>query len=65
MNISLQFEAAAVLPVTDDVVRNQPKKIGWLVKSVEVDSASIRYRCLHFARVLAPQFESRYFTSVG
>ena len=63
MNISLQFEAAAVLPVTDDVVRNQPKKIGWLVKSVEVDSASIRYRCLHFARVLAPQFESRYFTS--
>ncbi len=63
MNISLRFESAAVMPVRDDVVRNRPKKVGWLIKSLEVDSASIRYRCFHFTRVLAPQFESRYFTS--
>lgn len=63
MNLSLQFEAASVSPVAEEIVRNQPRKIGWLIKSVEVDSASIRYRCFHFTRVLAPQFESRFFTS--
>lgn len=63
MNIRLKFDSAAALPVPDDLVRSQPKRIGWLIKSVEVDSASIRYRCFHFSRVLAPQFESRYFTS--
>jgi len=63
MNVSLQFEAASVLSVMDDVVGIRPKRIGWLIKSVEVDSASIRYRCFHFTRVLAPQFDNRYFTS--
>ena len=58
MKLSLEFEAAAVLPVPDELVRRRPLKIGWLIKEVEVDSASIRYRCLHFARVLAPRFES-------
>lgn len=65
MNVALQFPGATVLPVTDDVVRTQPHKIGWLIKSVEVDSASIRYRCFHFARALAPNFESLYFTSTS
>lgn len=65
MNINLKFEAAAVLPVTDDLVRNRPRKIGWLIKSIDVDSASIRYRCFHFSRVLVPHFESQYFTSTS
>lgn len=52
-----------MLPVPDDVVRTRPKRVGWLIKSLEVDSASIRYRCFHFTRVLAPQFDSRYFVS--
>ena len=63
MKLKVEFEAAAVLSVPDDLIRRRPQKIGWLIKSVEVDSASIRYRCLHFARVLAPKFESRFFTS--
>ena len=63
MNVRLQFEAASVLSVNDDVVGIRPNRIGWLIKSIEVDSASIRYRCFHFTRVLAPQFDNRYFTS--
>lgn len=63
MNVSLEFEGASVLPVSEEIVRHRAKKVGWLIKSIEVDSASIRYRCLHFTRVLAPQFESRFFTS--
>jgi len=64
MKVNLEFEAAAVLPMPDELVRRRPLKIGWLIKEVEVDSASIRYRCLHFARVLAPRFESQFFTSI-
>lgn len=41
----------------------RPLRIGWLLKSLNVDSASTRYRCFHFARVLAPHFTSVYFTS--
>jgi glycosyltransferase involved in cell wall biosynthesis len=62
-DVTLEFEGASVLPVQQDVARTRPYRIGWLIKSVEVDSASIRYRCFHFARVLAPRFESIYFTS--
>jgi glycosyltransferase involved in cell wall biosynthesis len=62
-NVTLAFEGASVLPVAEDASRTRPYRIGWLIKSVEVDSASIRYRCFHFARVLAPRFESDYFTS--
>jgi glycosyltransferase involved in cell wall biosynthesis len=63
MKLKLDFQSAEILPVQEDVTRIRPKRVGWLVKSIEVDSASIRYRCFHFARVLSPQFESRYFTS--
>ena len=59
MNVRLQFEAASVLSVNDDVVGIRPKRIGWLIKSIEVDSASIRYRCFHFTRGLARQFDNR------
>lgn len=63
IDVTLDFEGASVLPVSEDVARTRPYRIGWLIKSVEVDSASIRYRCFHFARVLAPRFQSIYFTS--
>lgn len=62
-NVTLEFEGASAVPVAEDAARMRPYRIGWLIKSVEVDSASIRYRCFHFARVLAPHFESVYFTS--
>ena len=58
----LEFEAAVLSPIASETVA-RPLKVGWLVKSVDVDSASIRFRCFHFARVLAPQFKSIYFTS--
>src|SRR5688572_11571254 len=61
----LEFEAADVFPVAEDVIRTRPYRIGWLIKSMDVDSASIRYRCFHFARVLAPRFQSVYFTSTN
>lgn len=63
IDVTLEFEGASVLPVSENVARARPYRIGWLIKSVEVDSASIRYRCFHFARTLAPRFESVYFTS--
>ncbi|QIK78072.1 glycosyltransferase family 4 protein [Sphingomonas piscis] len=62
-DLTLSFEGASVTPVSEDAGRSRPLKIGWLIKSVEVDSASIRYRCFHFARVLSPGFRSTYFTS--
>ena len=59
----LEFEAADVSPVPEDLVRTRPYRVGWLMKSIDVNSASIRYRCFHFSRVLAPRFHSTYFTS--
>lgn len=37
-------------------------RIGWLVRNLDVMSASTRYRCLHFARALSGHFENSYFT---
>jgi glycosyltransferase involved in cell wall biosynthesis len=67
---TVQFEAGTLLPVderfdpqggTQGWVR--PLKVGWLVQPLDVGSASMRYRCFHFARVLGPEFKSLYFTS--
>lgn len=63
--LSLEFEGAILSPAPDHPVPARAYRIGWLLKGREVESASIRYRCFHFARVLAPQFESLYFTSAG
>jgi glycosyltransferase involved in cell wall biosynthesis len=61
-SLFLEFEAAVLSPPSGpQVVR--PYRIGWLLKSVDVDSASIRYRCFHFARALSARFKSIYFTS--
>ena len=62
---SVEFEAGVVSPVAGSSFSGRAYKIGWLIKAVDVDSASIRYRCFHFARVLAPRYESRYFTSTS
>lgn len=62
-SLRVEFEAAVVTPVSEDMVRTRPYRIGWLLKSIDVNSASVRYRCFHFARVLAPRFQSVYFTS--
>lgn len=37
-------------------------RIGWYLNSEETQSASTRYRCYHFARVVTDRFHSRYFT---
>ena len=57
----VEFESASL-----SILHPDPEsefRIGWFVQSVDVNAASIRYRCFHFARVLAPQFESKYLTS--
>jgi glycosyltransferase involved in cell wall biosynthesis len=56
----IEFEAALLSSVRKKKLR---AKIGWLVQSKDINSASVRYRCFHFARVLEPNFESLYFTS--
>jgi glycosyltransferase involved in cell wall biosynthesis len=62
-SLFVEFESAVLSPVevADPAVR--PYRIGWLLKSLDVESASIRYRCFHFARALSPKFQSVYFTS--
>lgn len=62
---SVGFEAAVLSPDTGRAVPSRTFRIGWLLKGLELESASVRYRCYHFARVLAPEFESLYFTSAG
>ena len=62
-NLFVEFEAAVLSPMTQVPDPVRPFRIGWLLKSLDVDSASIRYRCFHFARVLSPRFKSVYFTS--
>jgi glycosyltransferase involved in cell wall biosynthesis len=59
----IEFESAVLSPRVGE--QSSPIRIGWFVQAIDVDSASIRYRCFHFARVLAPQFSSLYFTSVA
>lgn len=58
--MQVEFESAVLSPL-----RGNGSKIGWFVQSTDVNSASTRYRCFHFARVLKPQFESAYFTSLA
>jgi glycosyltransferase involved in cell wall biosynthesis len=61
----VEFEAAVLSPVPAGSRSARAFKVGWLIKSIDVDSASIRYRCFHFSRILSPQFESIYFTSAN
>ena len=59
----VEFESAVLSVLSSD--SEERRKIGWFVQSADVDSASARYRCFHFARVLAPRFESVYFTAAA
>jgi glycosyltransferase involved in cell wall biosynthesis len=71
--MKVEFESAILSTIAPDqelktTLRSQdqvkPKStIGWFVQSRDINSASVRYRCFHFARVLEPRFESLYFTS--
>src|ERR1043166_5132380 len=62
-SLFIEFEAGVLSPRSRPTEFVRPYKIAWLLKSLDVDSASIRYRCFHFARALAPRFTSVYFTS--
>ena len=64
-SLRVEFEAAVISPVTTDLMRTRPFRIGWLIKSRDVNSASIRYRCFHFARALYPRFFSVYYTAAA
>jgi glycosyltransferase involved in cell wall biosynthesis len=37
--------------------------IGWYIKGSDLNSASTRYRCFHFARALDQDFESAFFSN--
>lgn len=37
-------------------------RIGWFLLKADVASASVRYRCFHFARAMAGEFDSVYFS---
>jgi glycosyltransferase involved in cell wall biosynthesis len=58
----VEFESAALLPLNSPVTL--PRRVGWFLRNVDPDCADTRYRCFHFARALAPDFQSIYFTSL-
>lgn len=62
---SVEFEAAVLSPPESEPPVRRNYRIGWYVQSTDVNSASVRYRCFHFARVLSPAFESLYFSSLA
>jgi glycosyltransferase involved in cell wall biosynthesis len=61
-DFSILFGSAIIEPAPESPLPLKKFRIAWLLKSLNVDSASIRYRCYHFARALAGEFESEYFT---
>lgn len=60
-SLHLRFPGVTLLPPAAKPAPVRPR-IGWFLQKVDVSSASARYRCFHFARVLADNFESEYFT---
>jgi glycosyltransferase involved in cell wall biosynthesis len=65
-HLSIEFEGAVLSPApAPPSATGRTFSLGWFVQSTDVDSASVRYRCFHFARVLAPAFQSSYFTSAS
>jgi glycosyltransferase involved in cell wall biosynthesis len=59
----MRLEFESVVLESAFPIKDSKAKIGWLVQTTDVNAASVRYRCYHFARVLAPHFESIYFTA--
>jgi glycosyltransferase involved in cell wall biosynthesis len=64
---TIEFEAGVLSLVGERPVAPPASRhrIGWFLQSLDVNGASQRYRSFHFARVLDPQFESRYFNSAA
>jgi hypothetical protein len=62
--LTIEFESAVLLPAPAQPPSPQ-FVIGWFLQSVDVNSASSRYRCFHFARALGPRFDSLYLTSLS
>jgi glycosyltransferase involved in cell wall biosynthesis len=68
--LSIEFEAgtlsvATPSPAPAKAPPSRKYRIGWFIQSTDVNSASTRYRCFHFARALRPRFDSRYLTSLS
>jgi glycosyltransferase involved in cell wall biosynthesis len=61
-SLQLHFPGATLVPSASAPPGLRRMRIGWFLMKADVGSASARYRCFHFARVLADQFESVYFT---
>jgi len=64
-SLTVEFEGATVVPLADISSLQRAYRIGWFVPKVDVDAASSRYRCLHFAHALRPLFHSVYLTSLS
>ena len=62
--LTIEFDAG-VLSAAPPRTHARDYVIGWFLQSVDVNSASSRYRCFHFARALSPRFDSLYLTSLS
>ncbi|MCW2338502.1 glycosyltransferase involved in cell wall biosynthesis [Sphingobium sp. B2D3A] len=60
--LRIQFPGAELLPSRGTTAEKPKFRIGWYLKGSSVSSASIRYRCFHFARVLDQDFENLFFS---
>jgi glycosyltransferase involved in cell wall biosynthesis len=61
--LAIEFESGTLSPAPGR--KSVRSVVGWLVQSVDVNSAGTRYRCFHFARALSGEFESVYLTSLS
>ena len=62
--LTIEFDPGVLLPAPPRADARD-YVIGWFLQSVDVNSASSRYRCFHFARALSPRFDSLYLTSLS
>ncbi|MBC2669069.1 glycosyltransferase [Novosphingobium piscinae] len=60
--VKVRFAGAVLSQIAGTSAGSDRLRIGWYLLADDVHSASARYRCYHFARVLKRDFESHYFT---
>jgi glycosyltransferase involved in cell wall biosynthesis len=60
--LKVHFPGATLAPATERASHLPKFRIGWYLKGLDVNSASIRFRCFHFARVLDRDFESVFYS---
>ena len=64
-SLPLQFPGARLTRRSEKSEITLRPRIGWyLRKKADINTASARYRCFHFARALSDSFESTYFTLI-